>query len=86
MAISSFFGLNTALRGLVAHQRALDVTGHNIANASTEGYSRQSAVLAAATHCSSGPDSGPGSGWRMRTLTGREVMTIESIRDLTKEP
>src|SRR3712207_797319 len=45
MAISSFFGLNTALKGLVAHQRALDVTAHNIGNASTEGYSRQRADL-----------------------------------------
>jgi flagellar hook-associated protein 1 FlgK len=48
MAVSSFFGLNTTLRGLLAHQRALDVTAHNISNASTEGYSRQQAVMAAA--------------------------------------
>jgi flagellar hook-associated protein 1 FlgK len=48
MSVSSFFGLNTSLRGLLAHQRALDVTAHNISNASTEGYSRQQAVLSAA--------------------------------------
>ena len=47
-SISSFFGLNTALRGLLAHQRALDTTAHNIGNASTEGYSRQQTQLAAA--------------------------------------
>src|SRR5436190_5335737 len=47
MPVSAFFGLNTALRGLLAHQRALDVTGHNIANASTDGYSRQQAELSA---------------------------------------
>lgn len=47
MAISSFSGLNLALSGLLAHQRALDVTGHNIANAGVEGYTRQEAVLAA---------------------------------------
>jgi flagellar hook-associated protein 1 FlgK len=47
MAISSFYGLQTSLRGLLAQQRLLDTTGHNIANASTEGYSRQNAVLAA---------------------------------------
>src|SRR3712207_1297493 len=46
MAISSFYGLQTSLRGLLAQQRSLDVTGHNIANASTRGYSRQEAVLA----------------------------------------
>src|SRR5918998_4573561 len=48
MPISSFYGLQTSLRGLLAQQRALDTTGHNIANASTKGYSRQEAVMAAA--------------------------------------
>jgi flagellar hook-associated protein 1 len=48
MPISSFYGLQTALRGLTAQQRLLDTTGHNIANASTTGYSRQTANLAAA--------------------------------------
>ena len=46
--ISTFSGLNTALRGILAQQRALDVTSHNIANAETPGYSRQEAVMAAA--------------------------------------
>lgn len=48
MPVSSFFGLQTSLRGLLAQQRALDITGHNITNAGTEGYSRQTAVLGAA--------------------------------------
>jgi flagellar hook-associated protein 1 FlgK len=43
--ISTFLGVETALRGLLASQRALDVTGHNIANANTEGYSRQQVQL-----------------------------------------
>ena len=47
MSISSFLGLETALRGLQAHQAALDVTTHNVANASTDGYTRQEAVLSA---------------------------------------
>jgi flagellar hook-associated protein 1 len=47
--ISTFFGLHQTLRGLLAHQRAMDVTGHNITNANTEGYSRQEAIMAAAT-------------------------------------
>ena len=47
MGISSFYGLQTSLRGLQAQQRSIDVTGHNIANASTKGYSRQEATLAA---------------------------------------
>lgn len=37
----TFFGINTALRGLEAQQAAMDTASHNIANASTPGYSRQ---------------------------------------------
>ncbi|MGB5581704.1 MAG: flagellar hook-associated protein FlgK [Woeseia sp.] len=33
--------LSTSLSGMVAFQRALEMTGHNIANVNTEGYSRQ---------------------------------------------
>src|ERR1700709_503155 len=40
MPVSSFYGLQTSLRGLIAQQRMLDTTGHNIANASTDGYTR----------------------------------------------
>ena len=47
MPISSFYGMQTSLRGLIAQQRMLDTTGHNLANASTVGYSRQEATLAA---------------------------------------
>jgi flagellar hook-associated protein 1 FlgK len=39
--------MQTSLRGLMAQQRMIDTTGHNIANASTIGYSRQEATLAA---------------------------------------
>jgi flagellar hook-associated protein 1 FlgK len=38
--------MNTAVSALVAFQRALAVTGNNIANANTVGYSRQSVNLA----------------------------------------
>lgn len=38
---SSFGGINTALTSLYAQRRALDITGQNIANANTEGYTRQ---------------------------------------------
>jgi flagellar hook-associated protein 1 FlgK len=47
MSIPTLQGLQTALSGLLAEQQALDVAGHNIANANTEGYSRQRAVLEA---------------------------------------
>src|SRR3954452_821718 len=46
MPLSTFLGLETTLRGILAQQLALDVTGHNIANANTIGYSRQAAVMA----------------------------------------
>jgi len=45
MSISSFLGLQTSLRGLLAQQQALDVATHNIANANTVGYTRQEATL-----------------------------------------
>lgn len=38
--------MNTAVSGLIAFQRALAVTGNNVANASTAGYSRQTVNLA----------------------------------------
>lgn len=45
MPIPTLQGLQTALSGLMANQDALDVAGHNISNANTPGYSRQTAVL-----------------------------------------
>lgn len=38
---ASFYGFEAAKSGLTAAQTGLDVTGNNIANLSTEGYSRQ---------------------------------------------
>jgi flagellar hook-associated protein 1 FlgK len=46
---STFFGLNVALSGIVAQQRALNTVSHNITNAGTPGYTRQRVDLAAAT-------------------------------------
>jgi flagellar hook-associated protein 1 FlgK len=43
--MSDFAALNTALSGLLAHRRVLEVIGHNVANATTEGYSRRRAEL-----------------------------------------
>ncbi|WP_369136760.1 flagellar hook-associated protein FlgK [Modestobacter versicolor] len=43
--MSTFSGLNTATTALWAQQRGLDVTGQNIANVNTAGYSRQRAEL-----------------------------------------
>lgn len=41
--------LGTSLSGLLAFQRALDTTSHNIANVNTEGYNRQTVEFAART-------------------------------------
>ncbi|HHY59753.1 MAG TPA: flagellar hook-associated protein FlgK, partial [Clostridia bacterium] len=47
MSGGTFFGFNTALKSLFAQQKAINTTAHNIANASTPGYTRQQAVMAA---------------------------------------
>ncbi|MFB9378782.1 flagellar hook-associated protein FlgK [Kineococcus gynurae] len=39
--MSSFASLGIAAKGLVAAQRAMEITGQNISNINTEGYSRQ---------------------------------------------
>jgi len=43
--MGSFFGLATAISGLRAQQAALNTVNHNIANASTAGYSRQRVTM-----------------------------------------
>lgn len=42
---STWLGLETARRGMMVHQKLIEITGHNLANASTPGYSRQEAVI-----------------------------------------
>jgi flagellar hook-associated protein 1 FlgK len=70
---SSFLGLNIALSGLFANQRALGVTSHNVANANTKGYSRQRMDMTQFR-----PDTIPGLG----TLgIGVDVTAVIQIRD-----
>lgn len=45
--MSTFGSMNTALSGLLAHRRALDVIGHNITNTATDGYSRRRVEMSA---------------------------------------
>ncbi len=52
---SIFNTLNIGYSGLNAAQIGIDTTGHNIANAETEGYSRQRVVTAAAIPLSTEP-------------------------------
>ena len=52
---SIFNTLNIGYSGLSAAQVGIDTTGHNIANAESEGYTRQRVVTAAATPLSTAP-------------------------------
>ena len=77
--MNSFSSINTALSALQAQQRALDTTSHNIANANTDGYSRQRAELSA-----SRPYTSPG--MNMPTTAGQvgqgvQVDNINRLRD-----
>ena len=77
MAISTFMGLQTALRGVLAHQQAIDTTSHNIGNANTEGYSRQEAVLGASDSMTL---YGVGESGRGQIGTGVDVEAFRRIR------
>ena len=79
MPISSFNGLNIALSALQAEQSALDTTGHNISNANTVGYSRQT------TNLQANPGLGTLSVWGIiipgQTGQGVGIQSITRMRD-----
>jgi len=77
---SAFFGLQTSLRGLLAQQQAIDVTGHNIANANTAGYSRQEAVLEP-TQPYLIPANSVNNGHGAQLGSGVDVAAIRRVRD-----
>ena len=56
----SFLGLDIAISALRANQYALNVTGHNIANAGTKGYHRQEAIFLPGATTSGGTSTGQG--------------------------
>ncbi|HEY1687882.1 MAG TPA: flagellar hook-associated protein FlgK [Solirubrobacteraceae bacterium] len=80
MGIPTLQGLQTALSGLMANQDSLDVTGQNIANAQTPGYSRQTAVLETREPLRISALS-PTTGQGAQLGTGVGVETIVRIRD-----
>src|SRR5579872_373379 len=80
MAIPTFTGLETALRGLTAAQAAIDTTGQNIANANNPGYSRQTAVLAESDSLDL-PAFSNTTGHGVQLGTGVDVTTINRVRD-----
>lgn len=76
---STFGSLETGVRGLRANQLALQVTGQNISNTDTPGYSRQIAVMqASAPYTIPGINGDGGAG---QIGTGVEVTQIARMRD-----
>ncbi|OPX94324.1 MAG: Flagellar hook-associated protein 1 [Pelotomaculum sp. PtaB.Bin104] len=76
----TFFGLEIGRRGLQSERRAMDVVGHNLSNANTEGYSRQEAV-----HVATDPYCNPILNQKLipgQIGTGVEINYIRRFRDL----
>ncbi|MCC3356940.1 flagellar hook-associated protein FlgK [Bacillus sp. REN16] len=77
--VSTFHGLETARRGMMTQQSALYTTGHNIANASTPGYTRQRVNFTQTT-----PYPSPGLNTAKipgQVGTGVEAGTIQRVRE-----
>jgi flagellar hook-associated protein 1 len=81
MSIPTLQGLQTALSGLIAEQQALDTTGNNIANANTEGYTRQTVVLGTNTPIDI-PATSSLTGQGAQLGTGVSVENIARIRNV----
>ena len=73
--MSSISSLSIALRGLLAHQVALNTTAHNIGNANTEGYSVQQVRFQTAPPMRS-------AGLNLVIGTGVDVNDIRRMRDV----
>ena len=77
--MASFYGLEIAKTGLFASQKSLYVTGHNISNANTLGYTRQrlttSAIPPAADNAMFAPVG------RGRVGSGVEIEMLIQLRD-----
>jgi flagellar hook-associated protein 1 FlgK len=71
---STFLGLTIASSGLSNYQNAINVTGNNIANVETEGYSRQTTVQKASEALRAYTSYG-------QIGTGVETTSIEQIRN-----
>ncbi|GAA4980609.1 flagellar hook-associated protein FlgK [Kineococcus glutinatus] len=74
--MSTFSAINLSSRALAAAQRGLEVSGQNIANANTEGYTRQRVEQTSSVVPSTGQ-------WSQRNVTGDgvEITGIARIND-----
>jgi len=70
----SFFGFNTAVRGLFTAQKHLDIINHNINNINTPGYSRQNATQVAARPY-------PLPGIQGMIGSGSDITSVNRVRD-----
>jgi len=74
-----FSTLNIGTSGMSAQQKAIDVTSHNIANANTEGYTRQRAIIEATRpYDMPSVNNAIGAG---QVGTGAFVSAIQRVRD-----
>ncbi|MBB6282011.1 flagellar hook-associated protein FlgK [Geobacillus subterraneus] len=77
--LSTFHGLEAARRAMMAQQAALYTTGHNIANANTEGYTRQRVQLEATPPFPTPGLNRPNIPGQMGT--GVEAKSVERVRE-----
>ena len=75
---STFAGFNTAQLAMAASQRALDVTGQNLANINTQGYTRQRLDLTSISPEGASISSSP---YDIKVGQGVQMEEIERIRD-----
>ncbi|HYE83658.1 MAG TPA: flagellar hook-associated protein FlgK [Clostridia bacterium] len=75
---STFRGLGIGISAVFANQRALDVTGHNISNVNTPGYTRQMISNSSAFYQRLGQS---GNGKIMQLGYGVDVQEIRQYRD-----
>jgi flagellar hook-associated protein 1 FlgK len=80
VSISPFFGLDLALRALQAQQSGIDVTNHNVANANTEGFSRQNVTITTTEPFASPGMNRPASAGQVGT--GAIASDIQRSRDM----
>ena len=71
---SIFSTLNTSKMGMSVHQGAINTTSHNVANASTTGFSRQRVNIVTNRPISLGGEAG-------QVGTGAQIAAIERVRD-----
>ncbi|MCS7065046.1 MAG: flagellar hook-associated protein FlgK [Fimbriimonadales bacterium] len=75
--MSSFYGIELGIRALRAFQTGMDVTGHNVANVNTPGYTRRRVVFTPTPEYALSP--------RLRLGSGVMAQSIQRLRDMMLE-